>query len=102
MPAEILLVKQQLLAAAGGFAGGLYGERFVGQDLSLRLQRSGAEAWCVPEAEFWMLDAAPAGGVSDARSMIDRIDAALIAQRVAPATAARRGTIEPETGGTRG
>ena len=101
LPAEILLVKSKLLSAAGGFRGGLYGERFVGQDLSQRLKRAGAESWCVPEAEFWMLDASPPGGNSGARSMIDRLDAALISQKAARASAGLPGNLALETGGIR-
>jgi|GEM_PF-4575423 len=101
LPAEILLVKSKLLSAAGGLRGGLFGERFVGQDLSQRLKRVGAEAWCIPEAEFWMLDASPPGGNSGARSMIDRLDAALISQRVAAASTALPGKLALETGGIR-
>ncbi len=102
LPAEIILVRRDLLMAAGGFRGGLFGERFVGQDLSQRLKRAGAEAWCIPAAEFWMLDASPTRGNADARNMIDRIDAALIAQRVASTSAAPPGNITLEAGGMPG
>ena len=102
LPGEIILVKRELLSAAGGFRGGLFGERFVGQDLSQRLKRVGAQAWCIPAAEFWMLDAAPTSGNSGARSMVDRIDAALIAQRATSAPAALPDNIAQETGGQRG
>lgn len=100
LPAEILLVKRTQLSAAGGFRGGLFGERFVGQDLSQRLTRTGAEAWCIPAAEFWMLDTAPESGQPGVRGMVDRLDAALIAQRAA-APPPLPGTLTLETGGSR-
>ncbi|MCB1336247.1 MAG: hypothetical protein KDK10_01880 [Maritimibacter sp.] len=102
LPAEIVLVNRDLIAAAGGFRGGLLGERFVGQDLSQRLAREGAAAWCVPQAEFWMLDATPAGAAPGERSMVDRIDAALIAQRAAAAPVAQAANLELIAGGLRG
>lgn len=101
LPAEIVLVNRDLVAAAGGFRGGLLGERFVGQDLSQRLKRAGAEAWCIPAAEFWMLDAAPGGAGTTPRSMVDRIDAALIAQRAANPAVSRPGPLELVAGGRR-
>lgn len=100
LPAEIMLVKRAQLSAAGGFRGGLFGERFVGQDLSQRLKHAGAEAWCIPAAEFWMLDTAPEGGKPGVRGMVDRLDAALIAQRAA-ANPALPGNLTRETGGPR-
>lgn len=102
LPAEIMLVQRDLLAAAGGFRGGLFGERFVGQDLSQRLKQAGAEAWCIPAAEFWMLDAAPAGGNAHLRAMIDRLDAALVAQRLPETGAALPHILKPATGGLHG
>lgn len=101
LPGEIMLVKRELLAASGGFQGGLFGARFVGQDLSQRLRRVGAEAWCIPAAEFWMLDATPARG-SGVHDMVDRIDAALIAQRGARTPAALPAEIALNSGGSRG
>ncbi|RBO55157.1 hypothetical protein DSD19_00505 [Rhodovulum sp. BSW8] len=79
IPAEIALIARAALDQAGGFRGGLWGDRFIGQDLTLRLARSGARPWCDPSAEFWMLDAAPPQGDPARRELVDRVDAALIA-----------------------
>jgi len=79
VPAEIALLRRDLLDAAGGFRGGLWGDRFIGQDLSQRLAQNGTRLWCIPEAEFWMLDTVAPQGDPAERDVVDRIDAALIA-----------------------
>lgn len=84
-PAEIALMDRALLSEAGGFAGRLWGDRFIGQDLSLRLGEAGARPWCASQVEFWMLETSPPEQPESQR-MIDRIDAALIARRKAPKT----------------
>lgn len=80
IPAEIALIDRTALLDAGGFAGRLWGDKYIGQDLSLRLAERGAHPWCVPQVEFWMLDATSAEQ-HDVQSMTDRIDEALIARR---------------------
>lgn len=80
IPAEIALIDRAALLDVGGFAGRLWGDKYIGQDLSLRLAERGARPWCVPQVEFWMLDATSAEQ-RDIQNMTDRIDEALIARR---------------------
>lgn len=81
LPAEIALIDRKLLQECGGFRGGLWGDRFIGHDLSQRLSEKGAGVLCVPGAEFWMLDSAGPDQSPGSRSLTDRIDAELIALR---------------------
>lgn len=86
LPAEIALVGRSLLEACGGFRGGLWGDRYIGQDLAHRLRAEGARALCATATEFWMLDSAAAD--PGPPGVLERIDAALIDRLLAggPAT----------------
>ncbi len=78
VPAQIALIDRDLALRCGGFRGSLWGDRFLGQDLGRRLGQLGARAWCDTGVEFWMFDAAP-DAERDRQSLVDRIDAALVA-----------------------
>ncbi len=79
--AEIALVDRQLLAAAGGFSGHLFGDAYTHLDLARRLRLAGGEAWCATSIAFWMLeDPRPEDHTPFAR-MTRAVDAALIARR---------------------
>lgn len=81
--ADIALLDRGLLAAAGGFAGHLFGEGYAHLDLAARLRAQGAETWCSGLVEFWMLETAQAEEATPLARLLREVDASLLKRRQA-------------------
>jgi hypothetical protein len=77
----VALIDRAALAAAGGFAGPLFGDAFAHLDLAGRLARQGVGTWCSGAVEFWILEDGAAEPQSPLARIVERIDAALIERR---------------------
>jgi hypothetical protein len=79
--AEIALVHRELLSAAGGVSGHLFGDAYTHLDLARRLRGAGGQAWCAPSVTFWMLEDPRPDDETPFARMTRAVDAALIARR---------------------
>jgi hypothetical protein len=79
--AEISLIHRSLLAAAGGVSGHLFGDAYTHLDLARRLREVGAQAWCAPSVDFWMVEDPRAEDDGPFAQMTRAVDAALIVRR---------------------
>ncbi|MBP7003183.1 hypothetical protein [Amaricoccus sp.] len=82
--AEIMLAPRAAIAAAGGFAGRLFGDDFVHVDLGERLAAAGVASWCSGAVAFWLLEPPPPAHPGGETRLLRRIDAALLARRGHP------------------
>ena len=80
--AEVALIARDLLVAAGGISGHLFGDRYTHLDLARRLRAAGGHAWCAPSVGFWMLEDTRSQQDTPYARMTHAIDAALITRRM--------------------
>jgi hypothetical protein len=81
---ECCIMPREAFLVAGGFAGSYLGSRQKGQDLGLRLSRSGIESWWLPSVQMLGSDEPFSTGSASAAPLVERIDERLFSARWAP------------------
>ncbi|MDW9957778.1 hypothetical protein GOB20_08055 [Sinorhizobium meliloti] len=81
---ECCIMPREAFLVAGGFAGSYLGYRQKGQDLGLRLSRSGINSWWLPSVQMLGSDEPFSTGSASAAPLVERIDERLFSARWAP------------------
>jgi len=91
---ECCIMPREAFLVAGGFAGSYLGSRQKGQDLGLRLIRSGIESWWLPSVQMLGSDEASAAGAAALAPLLERIDEGIFHARWAPSPAGSSDHVE--------